>query len=168
METDFAQTKSSKFPTRPQKHPLSAWDLRWLPKPKTPTQNLKNRQSALPRVVLLNTHFARTHAWLYLYFGLVLWGNFENFDFFILKTSKNDQISAPDTNFWTPCTLRIQSLQNLTRRHRYPTYSVVWTRERHERVGDGSVGAQFGGFVQLLWKEVHNENSVDVGGSNDQ
>ena len=69
METDFAQTKSSKFPTRPQKHPLSAWDLRWLPEPKTPTQNLKNRQSALPRVVLLNTHFARTHAWLYLYFG---------------------------------------------------------------------------------------------------
>ena len=31
--------------------------------------------------------------------GLVLLGNFENFDFFILKTSKNDQISAPDTDF---------------------------------------------------------------------
>jgi len=42
----FAQTKSSKCPTRPQKHPLSAWDLRWLSEPKNthlkPQKSLKH------------------------------------------------------------------------------------------------------------------------------
>ncbi len=41
---------------------------------------------------------------------------------------------------------------------------VVWHRRGLQCSGDGATGAQSGGPLQLLWKEVHSQDSVATGG----
>jgi len=43
----------------------------------------------------------------------------------------------------------------------YTKYSLVWSRRRLQRDGYGLAWTQFGGHLQFLQEEIHNQNDFD-------
>merc|ERR1712235_215588 len=58
--------------------------------------------------------------------------------------------------------LGIKIVQNLTRRHRYSTYTMVRNRTRLQCSGYGSFGTIIGRSFQFLWAPIHYEDGSDA------